>query len=391
MKQKNKDLQPIPYGHQSIDSNDINEIVKVLKSEWMTSGPTVELFEKKLCELTGANYAVACSNGTAALHLSCLALDIKNGELGITSPLTFLASANCVEFCGGNVDFIDIGETELSLSPAILEKYCEEVAIPKFVIPVDFAGIPADLPAIWALAKKFGFYVIEDAAHAIGSTFKFEKETYSCGSCSFSDLAIFSFHPVKTVTTGEGGAILTNNKKLAERLRLLRNHGITKDESVLTRNGPWYYEVHDLGFNYRLTDLQCALGLSQLHKLNKFKVRRTEIVAKYNDAFSDNSELITPMWSETKSPCFHLYTLQFRGGASVRLRIYNKLKEKKIYTQVHYIPVYWQPYYKMKYKYPVGKCPNAEKYYERCLSIPLYPAMTDEIVDYVIDAVNDSF
>ena len=378
----------IPYGKQSIDENDISVVEKVLRSDYLTTGPAVESFEHKLCDLTGARHAVACANGTAALHLACMALGIGKGNTGITSPITFLASANCVEFCGGAMDFVDIDPDTLCLSTAALESYCKDHAPPTVVIPVDFAGVPADLPAIWALAKKYDFKVIEDAAHAIGSTYTYDSKEFQCGCCTHSDMTIFSFHPVKAITTGEGGAILTNNAVYANRLRRFRNHGMTKDPDSLSRNdGPWYYEMHELGFNYRITDLQCALGTSQMNRLAAFKKRRQEIASKYNEAFSGRADLIVPPWPPETSPCFHLYALQFTKGEQVRKRVFESLAAHGISAQVHYIPVYWQPYYQKKYGYRQGKCPASETYYSRCLSLPLYPAMADLEVNKVIEHV----
>jgi len=382
----------IPYGRQYIDESDKNAILNILDSDYLTCGPAVDAFEKELCALTGAKYAVACANGTAALHLACMALGIKKGDLGITSPITFLASANCIEFCGGSTDFIDIDSDTLCISVSGIENYCKNGGKPAVIIPVDFAGVPADLPAIWDLARTFGFKVIEDAAHALGSTYTHEGNTYQCGCCAHSDLAIFSFHPVKTITTGEGGAIMTNDEALAERLRLFRNHGMTKDPYILTKNdGPWYYEMHELGYNYRITDLQCALGLSQLKKLSLFKKRRQEIVHKYSDAFKDNPKILVPPWPNNTSPCFHIYTVQFRDEPQTRKNVYEMLKTKNIFTQVHYIPVYWQPYYYHKYNYPLCKCPSAETYYYSCLSLPLYPELTDSDTNLVIRSIQSFF
>jgi UDP-4-amino-4,6-dideoxy-N-acetyl-beta-L-altrosamine transaminase len=380
--------KPLPYARQSLDETDIKAVSEILRSDWLTCGPTVEIFEKKLCELTNAKYAVVCSNGTAALHIACMALDISKGDLGITSPITFLASANCIEFCGGHVDFVDIDPATLCLSVQELEAYLKKGKRPKVVIPVDFAGVPADLPLFSKLSKRYGFKIIEDAAHSLGSTYNYNGKTCQCGSCAHSDLAIFSFHPVKAITTGEGGAVMTNNDALAEKVRLYRNHGMTKNPEVLTRNdGPWYYEMHELGYNYRITDMQCALGISQLEKLKEFKCRRQEIVYKYNKAFANNDLLITPPWPKNSSPCFHLYALQFRQGENIRRSAYDKLKQLGILTQVHYLPVYRQPYYSKKYGYRRGKCPAAELYYSRCLSLPLYPAMTDGDCELVVSSI----
>lgn len=382
-------MKKIPYGKQYIDESDIQSIVSVFDTDFLTTGPSVAKFEEKLCEVSGAKYAVACSNGTAALHLACLALGIKKGDLALTTPLTFLASANCVEYCGGNVDFIDIDSDTLCISVEKIKEYCDKIAVPKVVIPVDFAGVPADLVSIHKLSKKYGFKIIEDAAHSIGSTYNADSNKIASGSCIHSDLAIFSFHPVKTVTTAEGGAVMTNDKELFEKLCLFRNHGMRK--TMLDReDGPWYYEMHELGFNFRITDIQCALGLSQLSKLKSFKSRRAEIFNKYSDNLKDISGLILPPWPDTTDPCYHLYVLQFEGGDTERLRVYCDLQAKNIFTQVHYYPVHLQPFYKTKYGYTEGKCPNAEKYYLQCLSLPLYPQMTDNDVEYVIESLKET-
>ncbi|MEI6315645.1 MAG: aminotransferase class I/II-fold pyridoxal phosphate-dependent enzyme, partial [Syntrophus sp. (in: bacteria)] len=261
----------ISYGHQSVSEEDIEAVAEVLRSPFLTTGPVAAEFESSLCELTGAKHAIVCSNGTTALHLACLGLGIAKDDLGITSPITFLASANCVEFCGGRSDFVDIDPETLCLSPVKLEAYCKNVAVPKVVIPVDFAGVPADLPTIHTLSKKYGFRTIEDAAHSIGSSYEFDGHQISCGACVHSDLAIFSFHPVKTITCGEGGAVMTNDDKMAERIRLMRSHGIERRIDLLTKNdGPWYHEMTDLSYNCRITDFQCALGKSQLKRLQYF-------------------------------------------------------------------------------------------------------------------------
>jgi perosamine synthetase len=378
----------IPYGRQWVTDSDVETVSKVLQSAFLTTGPEAAKFEAALCELTGAQYAVVCANGTAALHLACLALGIKEGDLGVTSPNTFLASANCLEFCGGEVDFVDIDPDSLCLSPKKLEEYCVANGAPKVVIPVDFSGVPADLPAIHALAQKYGFAVIEDAAHSIGTSYTHEGQVFMCGSCAHSDLAIFSFHPVKTITSGEGGAVLTNNKELADRVRMFSSHGMVRCQDLESQSdGPWYYEMTEMGYNYRITDFQCALGNAQLKHLDHFKKRRLEIVERYNIAFKDCDELITPIYAAGSSVSPHLYPIQFRGGSSKRFEVYHSLRDDKIYCQIHYIPVYWQPYYKNKYGFEKGMCPVSEEYYNRCLSLPLFPAMTDEEVDYVIHQV----
>ncbi|WP_022668469.1 UDP-4-amino-4,6-dideoxy-N-acetyl-beta-L-altrosamine transaminase [Desulfospira joergensenii] len=378
----------IPYARQWIHEEDIRAVVRTLDSSFLTTGPEIEKFEARLCQLTGAGHAIACTNGTAALHLACLALEISAPDLGLTSPISFLASANCIEYCGGKTDFIDINPLTLCMDPEKLEAYCLSNQPPRLVIPVDFAGMPADLPAIRSLAQRFGFAVIEDAAHAIGSTYTFEGRTYACGSCAHSDLAIFSFHPAKTVTAGEGGAILTNDDDLAFRLKTLRNHGMVKNRELNEEHGPWYYEMETPGFNYRITDIQCALGVSQLSRIDEFRARRQEIARLYNKAFKDDDRLILPPQELGKTACPHLYPIQFRGGSSVRKKVYQGLAAENIFCQVHYIPIHFQPYYAKKYGYTKKKCYQAETYYSRCLSLPLFPALKDEEVQTVIDKLS---
>jgi UDP-4-amino-4,6-dideoxy-N-acetyl-beta-L-altrosamine transaminase len=373
----------IPYGKQCIDKEDIDSVVKSLQSDYLTTGPAVSQFEDALCEKVGARFAIACANGTTALHLACMSLGITKKDICITSPITFLASANCVEYCGGKIDFVDIDQKTRCLSVSGIEEYCKRNPPPSVVIPVDFAGVPADLPKLWALAKKYKFKVIEDAAHSLGSTYTYRGKQYQCASCNHSDLAILSFHPVKTVTTGEGGAVLTNSETLAKKLRVLRTHGMIKDAATLI-NGEWYYEMREIGYNYRITDFQCALGLTQLKKLKDFKEKRQKIVNQYNKEFNNISAISIPPWPQNTSPCFHLYPIHIKGGMEIRKRVYEELKKCSILTQVHYIPVYWQPFYAEKYGFMRGLCPNAEKYYSGCLSLPLYPSMTQSDVNYVI-------
>lgn len=380
----------IPYGKQSLSAEDIDAVRAALLSPHLTVGPRIRQFEEALENLTGAKHAIVCANGTAALHLACLAAGISEGDLVVTSPITFVASGNCAEFCGGWVDFVDIDPTTLCLSPTLLRRYCETVAVPKLVIPVDFAGVPAALPEIHALSQQYGFRIIEDAAHSIGSTYTHNGVEYQCGSCAHSDMAIFSFHPVKTVTTGEGGAVLTNDDGLAQRLRSLRAHGVERAPERLTRwDGPWYYEMQSLGFNYRITDFQCALGLSQLTQLDEFKEKRAAIVDQYRAAFSRDERLIVPATPTDSSPCYHLFPLQYREGPARRLDMYTHLLCCGIQTQVHYIPAYWHPYYQKKYGYREGYCAAAENYYSGCLSLPLYPSMTRPELDHVIASVHE--
>lgn len=375
----------IPYGKQWIDSADIKAVSEVLKGEFITQGPKVEQFEKALCAYTGAKYCVIVSNGTAALHLAVLALEIKPGGTGITTPITFVASANALVYAGLKPVFADIDQKTYNLDPVELKK--KVTGKTKVIIPVHFAGQSADMAAISKIAKINKLFVVEDAAHAIGSKY---EDGSMIGNCKYSDLTTFSFHPVKTITTGEGGAITTNNKKLYEKLLLLRAHGITKDSAKLAQNpGPWYYEMQSLGFNYRMTDIQAALGLNQLGKLNKFVIWRHEIVKKYNEAFSKLPFATTPYEKKGLKSVFHLYILKidFDGLGKSRTQVMRELKAKGVGTQVHYIPVYLQPYYKQNFGLKAGVCLKAEKYYEQCLTLPLYPKLTNKEVDLVIKSV----
>ena len=397
-------MKTISYSRQNISQEDINAVCSVLRSDWLTQGSKVREFEDALCHQTGAKHCVVVCNGTVALHLSCLALGLGPGQVGLTSPISFMASANCIAYCGGTPDFADIDPKTLCLSPEKVEEYCKTGRIPKVVIPVCFAGVPAELPCLKRLSAQYGFQLIEDAAHAIGSNYKFEGKKYNCGSCAHTDMAIFSFHPVKTITTGEGGAILTNDDDLASKLRLLANHGVQRDPSHFTNKefasalGPptsnhytWYHEMQILGYNGRLTDIQCALGLSQLKRLNEFKVRRQEIVREYNEAFKDleKKQLVTlPPWPENTDPCYHIYTLRVGPACAIsRDELLIKLREKGISCQVHYIPIYRQPFYRKRFDYPTEHFPEAEEFFFRCLSLPFYPEMDEETIHYVIGSV----
>jgi len=375
----------LPYGHQWIDDNDVEAVVRVLKSDFLTQGPLVQRFEEAILETCGAKHCVAVANGTAALHIAVAALELDSGVEGITSPITFVASANCLVYNGITPKFADIDPRTYNIDPqAIQERITERTRV---IIPVHFAGQPADVKQIAQGARKRGITIIEDAAHAIGSI---DENGSRIGDCRNSDMTAFSFHPVKNVTTGEGGAITTNDDALFRKLQLLRNHGITRDPVLLSQNpGPWYYEMQEIGYNYRLTDLQAALGVAQLSHLDAFKKRRREIVARYNQAFSNLPHLTVPFERTGNDSCFHLYVVQidFDAMKTSRTQIMELLRKQGVGTQVHYIPVHTQPFYRKRFGYRDGDFPVAERYYGRALSLPLFPKMSDGDVGRVIDAV----
>ena len=379
---------PLPYTRQWIFPEDIEAVNEALASPFLTTGPMVNRAEEALKQITGAAHAVVCANGTAALHLACLAAGITRGDTGITSPISFLASANCIEYCNGRADFVDIDPKTLCLSSKALEAYCAKNPAPRVVIPVDFAGLAADLPAFHRLAQNHGFCLIEDAAHSLGSTYEVDGQTFNCGSCAHTEMAVMSFHPAKAATAAEGGVVLTNDPDLARRLKTFRNHGMEPGlDSLPELDGPWAYSMDRPGFNYRITDLQCALLLSQLEKLDRFARRRREVVRAYVDAFQGHDQLILPPTELGSLACPHLFPIQFKGGGATRKRIYEKMQGAGIHCQVHYIPIHLQPYYRKKYGYDLGKCPHGETYYSRALSLPLFPAMGDGDVSRVIQTL----
>jgi len=382
---KNNVMKPIPYGRQDIDQIDIDAVIETLTSDFLTQGPKIEEFEKKFASYIGVNYAVAVSNGTAALHLAALALGVKEGDKVITSPITFAASANCIRYCGGEVVFSDIDPKTFLLDIDKVRKLLESSPKGTFkgIIPVDFAGYPVNLEAFRALADEFGLWIIEDACHAPGAYFRdSNSQVQLSGNGKFADLAIFSFHPVKHIATGEGGMITTNSKELYDKLMILRTHGITKNPDLLQKNdGGWYYEMQQLGYNYRITDFQAALGLTQLQKADKGLKRRQEIAKRYDEAFA-NTHIVTPLVSADVYHAFHLYVIQHPN----RLNLYNHLRANHIYAQVHYVPVHTMPYYQ-SLGWNQGDFPIAEKYYAHCLSLPMYPALTSEEQEYVIQKV----
>lgn len=379
--------EALSYGRQWIDEADIAAVVEALRAPLITQGPVIRQFERRVAEYCGAKHAIAVSSGTAALHVASLATGIEASDIGVTSPLTFVASANCIAYTGAGVDFIDIRPETLCLDPDALERRCGTDPIPKLVVAVDFAGVPCELPRLFDLARRFGFTLIEDAAHSLGASYRHEGRWYRCGGCAHAHLATLSFHPVKAITTGEGGMVLTNDDALADRVRRLACHGIQRDRRRLSRDeGPWYHEMTELGFNYRVTDFQCALGLSQMDKLERWCERRREIASRYNDAFRELAEV--PPWPEHASPAFHLYVLRLTGRWAARRReFFDALAAVGIQPQVHYIPVHLQPYYQWRFVFKRGGFPAAEDVYARCMSLPMYPALTDDDVSRVTQAV----
>jgi UDP-4-amino-4,6-dideoxy-N-acetyl-beta-L-altrosamine transaminase len=373
----------IYYGHQYIDDADIQAVVEVLKSDCLTCGPKIGELEKKLCEVTGAKYAVVCSNGTAALHMACLAAGVAPGDEVITTPITFAASANCALYCGARPVFADIDEETYNIDPAQVEALTTEKT--KAVVAVDYTGQSVELDRLLAHCRKHNLVLIEDGAHVIGTSYRGRKNG------SISDMTTLSFHPVKTVTGGEGGAVLTNSEEYYRKLLLYRAHGITKDSTKMKHepDGPWYYEQVALGMNYRMTDIQAALIISQLNKLSVFSARRKEIVKAYNEAFSKLPQLFVQKEIPESDTTRHLYILRIIPEKLTidRKQFFEALAAENICCQVHYIPTYYFPYYE-KLGYCRGICPKAEKLYEEVISLPLYYAMTDKDVADVIGAVN---
>lgn len=379
----------IPYGRQDISQQDIDAVVEVLQSDFLTQGPKVPAFEKSVMEACNAKYAVAVNSATSALHIACLALGLSKGDWLWTTPNTFVASANCGLYCGAQVDFVDIDPRTYNMSAKALERKLviaeKEGALPKVVIPVHFSGQPCDMAAIHALSQKYGFKIIEDASHAIGGKYKDEP----IGNCRYSDITVFSFHPVKIVTTAEGGITVTNDHKLAEQLNLLRSHGITRDEGLMTKpaDGPWYYQQIELGYNYRMTDMQAALGVSQMQRLGEYVAKRHELAERYNQLLKD-LPIILPWQHEDSYSGLHLYVirLQLDKISKTHLDVFNGIREVGILVNLHYIPVHLQPYYQ-EMGFNEGQFPEAEQYYKEAISLPMFPTMTEEQQNQVVSSL----
>ncbi|MBB4640081.1 UDP-4-amino-4,6-dideoxy-N-acetyl-beta-L-altrosamine transaminase [Rhizorhapis suberifaciens] len=382
----------VPYGRQSIDENDIKAVVDVLRSDFLTQGPAVERFEEAVGDVADAAHCVAVNSATSALHIACLALEVGAGDWVWTSPNSFVASANCALYCGARVDFVDIDPATFNMCPQALVRKLEQAEaagrLPKVVIPVHLCGQPCRMDEIGALAKRYGFKIIEDASHAIGGQYQGRP----IGACDYSDITVFSFHPVKIVTTGEGGCATTQNEQLAERMRLLRSHGITRDERKMTEpsHGPWYYQQIDLGMNYRMTELQAALGKSQMTRLESFVARRHVLASRYDDGLR-SLPLDLPFRHADAYSGFHLYVIQLRLDQirHTHREVFDELRQKRIGVNLHYIPIYLQPFYRQM-GFDPGYCPEAERYYSRSISIPLYHDMTELQQDRVMNVIEQA-
>jgi UDP-4-amino-4,6-dideoxy-N-acetyl-beta-L-altrosamine transaminase len=376
----------IPYGKQDISAEDVEFVTEVLKSEWLTQGPIVPKFEKAIANYVGSNFCSLANSATSALHISCLAIGVKEGDIVWTSPNTFVASANCAKLCGAKVDFVDIDEQTFNISVEALEdkllKAKKKNCLPKVVIPVHMAGQSCDMKKIFELSKKYDFKIIEDASHALGGEYLNKK----VGSCQYSDITVFSFHPIKMITTGEGGAVITNDPEISKKLKLFRTHGITSEASFFTptpENELWNYQQTNLGLNYRMTDIQASLGLSQLKRIDQFVEKRQSIASYYNENFK-NTNIKTPHIESYAKSSFHLYIMQwdFSKANKTNKFYFMELRKKGVMVNFHYIPVYLQPYY-LKQGFNRGYCPNAEAYFQNSLSIPIYTTITEEELEIV--------
>jgi len=383
----------IPYGRQDINQDDVDAVVKVLRSNYLTQGPVVPLFENTLAIYSGAKHAVAVNSATSALHIACLALGVGKGDIVWTTPITFVASANCALYCGATLDFVDIDPITYNMS---IERLSEKLAeaeqtgrLPKVVIPVHLCGQPCDMACIHALSRQYGFKIIEDASHAIGSRYKNEP----IGNCRYSNITVYSFHPVKIITTGEGGMALTNDSQLAKRMQLLRSHGITSDVADMhprPQEELWNYQQIDLGFNYRMTDIQAALGLSQMLRLDEFVARRHALAKRYDELLSSLS-IVTPTQHPDSYSSFHLYVVRLKIGEIKKSQreVYEAMRNKGVLVNLHYIPIYRQPYYEQT-GFMSGYCLQAEKYYSEVITIPLFPALTDVQQEKVVDTLRQA-
>lgn len=376
------------YGKQNVNKADIEAVVSVLQSDFLTQGPAIEKFEQYVAKYCGAKYAVAVTNATSALHIACLAAGLKKGDILWTTPITFTASANCGRYCGADIDFVDIDKKTYNISVEELEeKLINTHAKPKVVVPVHFTGQSCDMEKLYRLAKQYNFKIIEDASHAIGGEYKGHK----VGCCEFSDMVVFSFHPVKIVTTGEGGMVLTNNKDLYDKLILYRSHGITRNQDLMTKksDGPWYYQQIDLGFNYRMTDIQAALGYSQMQRIDEFVTKRRYLVNRYNDLLKD-LPLILPYQIDEANSSWHLYVVKidFNKVNKAKVDIFKEMKNKGICLNLHYIPVHTQPYYQ-SLGFKQGDFPNSEAYYKEVFTLPLYYDLSDEEQDYIVQCLKE--
>lgn len=371
----------IPYGRQLIEEDDIEAVINVLRSDFLTQGPKIQEFEAEIANCCNSKYAVAFNSGTSALHAAYFAIGLKKRDNFITTPNTFVATSNAGLYLGARPIFVDVESDTGNVDASRIEERITENT--KLIVPVHYAGHPANMEVIHNLAEKYDLFVVEDACHALGSKYKQHK----IGSPRYSDMTVLSFHPVKQITTGEGGAVLTNDEKCYEKLYMFRAHGITKEKFLEKPHGDWYYEMQLLGYNYRMTDIQAALGLSQLRKLHRFIERRREIVKAYERAFDGNPYFDIPVEKGYAFSSYHLYPIRLKQEyASRKPQIFSKMKERGLGVQVHYIPVYWQPYYRQM-EYKMGICPNAEEFYRREISIPLHQSMQDEDIEFIVDSI----
>jgi UDP-4-amino-4,6-dideoxy-N-acetyl-beta-L-altrosamine transaminase len=382
----------IPYGRQDINQADIDAVIDVLQSDFLTQGAAVPAFEKAVSNYCGAQFSVAVNSATSALHIACLALGVGKGDIVWTTPITFVASANCALYCGATIDFVDIDPSTYNMSvDSLTEKLAlaeKNSNLPKVVIPVHLCGQSCDMTRIHALSQQYGFNIIEDASHAIGGRYKDEP----IGNCRYSDITVLSFHPVKIITTGEGGMALTNDNAIAKKMELLRSHGITRDavEMTHTPDGPWYYQQVDLGFNYRMTDIQAALGNSQMQRLNEFVIKRLSIAKRYDELLAE-LPVITPWQHADASSSTHLYVIRLRLSeiSKAHRKVFESLRAGGIGVNLHYIPVYLQPHYQ-KLGFVKGYCPEAEQYYSNAISLPIYPKLSEEQQNIVIEELKKS-